>query len=904
MSPPPPPPATLSVYQTLANDDPEGFIEMRRRLENWFPKLSHVATSSMGAAVGKYLPDGVVTANQLTKAYLASAYMTPNSLGARVVESKHTGRWRAACKMMHDYFAETTSPGRNGPSYGAGYDSHAPTHTPGRYDRNPLVYAMLEIHLSMNGHALDGAAYSTLRLHNRICGSGDTLFATDRTRSAHVGPAGHRVPVPLEKRVVNEINPVVEVTEFAPLINFGSLHMLRSMYMTRLPECEESGFYAEDGLVDQACHNSELASMKLELLERAKHAPHNIQTNTWCHPGVELSIESAVGNPFYFDAGLTDTSVRIVENINDLRVEATMRGEEKLDAAHRTRNLMSWVYLTSSDDPHIRAGMYRLLDLPLFRRTPCGQLPNAPCNKNGLRVNTELPLLHVASLEITYKAFLTGREALPHHRCSEMVREGMSTNPALRVDCNEKPYSGFRGQCSVDDLELLSRPTTYGSHHFLPRLAVVASPSPPPPPPAPSPPPSPAPPNPPPSPPAVISQSQLMGQVRVMEERVCTSVYYLSQATRCERLAQDLAGRIYYSKLSPPSAPPLLPMEPPPPPSPPRPGLPEGMVSRAPEEVLLSTYRVPSYEATKPLFDGYYTRSTILGTTLRSVAVAKRACVPGAPLACATGNTPTRCIGGARHCRTAATNAHDPYAHIYWKPVPRQYLWGFRFVLPSTEQLARLVVGKKRLELFGERDEPLTCAEGNVEVFDLPEDKHVLEVKCAPADWTAADLHAMARVRHAKLTLLGEYRQIWFQSIEIIERTFIGAGIKDAPSPPPEPPPAPPSTPAPAGAAAYVCGFDANSYFTAAGEARVAHRSYDESCGLTRAQCCDKLGELSASYGAFEIDDAGCCVLVAFVAGTDYTGLRLGVGNVAQDASRAGYSTADAGIGSVNVLGG
>ena len=96
MSPPPPPPATLSVYQTLADDDPEGFIEMRRRLENWFPKLSHVATSSMGAAVGKYLPDGVVTVNQLTKAYLASAYMTPNSLGARVVESKHTGAHAAS----------------------------------------------------------------------------------------------------------------------------------------------------------------------------------------------------------------------------------------------------------------------------------------------------------------------------------------------------------------------------------------------------------------------------------------------------------------------------------------------------------------------------------------------------------------------------------------------------------------------------------------------------------------------------------------------------------------------------------------------------------------------------------------------------------------------------------------
>lgn len=91
VSPPPPPPIELSVYQKLADDDPTGFIEVRRRLDDLFPSLAHVATSSVGASVGPYPADVEVLPEQLTRAFLASVYMTPGSLGARVVEAKHTG---------------------------------------------------------------------------------------------------------------------------------------------------------------------------------------------------------------------------------------------------------------------------------------------------------------------------------------------------------------------------------------------------------------------------------------------------------------------------------------------------------------------------------------------------------------------------------------------------------------------------------------------------------------------------------------------------------------------------------------------------------------------------------------------------------------------------------------------
>lgn len=94
VSPPPPPPTSLPAYEALVATDPHGFQLVRARLEEIFPRLSDVATSSMGATVGGYIADFTVTPNQLTKAYLASHGMTKDGLGARVVESKHTGRWR------------------------------------------------------------------------------------------------------------------------------------------------------------------------------------------------------------------------------------------------------------------------------------------------------------------------------------------------------------------------------------------------------------------------------------------------------------------------------------------------------------------------------------------------------------------------------------------------------------------------------------------------------------------------------------------------------------------------------------------------------------------------------------------------------------------------------------------
>ena len=100
----------MSAYQRVVDDDPQAFIDMRRHLENWFPKLRHVATSSIGAAIGPYIAAYHVTPQQLTRAYLSSNGMKPESLGARVIESKHTGEYMLGVHTRSRRLTNTTRP--------------------------------------------------------------------------------------------------------------------------------------------------------------------------------------------------------------------------------------------------------------------------------------------------------------------------------------------------------------------------------------------------------------------------------------------------------------------------------------------------------------------------------------------------------------------------------------------------------------------------------------------------------------------------------------------------------------------------------------------------------------------------------------------------------------------------
>jgi hypothetical protein len=923
VSPPPPPPLEMSAYQDLVDDDQEGYIEVRRRLDSWFPKLTHVATSSVGASIAEHIADFTVTPMQLTRAFLSSRGMEPDSLGARVIESRHTGRWRFACKEMHKFFTDYVSPGRNSEAFKAGMEQQHSTHS-GKWDRNPLVAAMLEIKLSMTGHAIDVTKFDSLGLYDRVCGGASNIAITDRDHTG-AGPAGYRVPTNQEWDTNFDTygDGDVPLTDFAPVVAYGSFEMMRSMRSADFQACPV-GLYESDALAVQYCDRGQEYLID-EMLRRAEYSPFRLQRDIWCDPHKALSVEQAVGNPEYFDEDVYDTEVKDRFRINNLVVPARFRGEENI--AHKAwgkRSLMSWVFVTSSADRNVRAGFYRLLDLPVFREQSCDTLPSVQCSQGStittmdnpppaglapyyvdvfkqqnfgtrsvrsneiVQINRHLPLIDGLGQASSWR---NGREALPMYRCSQMLANRIGSDP-----CEHVPYqTPSRAQCSSTDLVLQSRPTAYGAKHYLFRLVPVPSPSPPPPPPNPRPPPAPPSPNPPPAPPYRYSQAEVMAFIRGAEERVCTSVYYLSQTTRCERLAIDLTQRWLMEFSAPPAIPPLSGISPSPPPlAPPSPALPSGFAFVPTYASTLSTFRLPVSLPVGGELDqfGFYTTDlAAVKTTLATTDMHSRACMPGAPLGCQTGTFQAQCLNGGRRCVDEATNAQDPFVEIRFKLTDRSYLWGIKVGLPHNEQLAKRFVGTKRIEVWGIRDEPLPCAEGNDEIVGVPED-YALTIVCHPPDATDQQLYDLSGAYRLRITLTGTFRQVWLDSIQAMERPLREvSGLRAAPSPPPPQPSHPPDAPPPPGATTTVvvaptCDFHSNTHVDPA----VSQRHVHEPCGQTQTQCCDHMHELGAQ--AFQIDDSGCCDLIYLDAGVVLTDVAVVV-----DTDRQGAYTASSGLG-------
>ena len=859
--------------------------------------------------------------------------MEADSLGARVVESKHTGRWRFACHEMHDYFATTTSPGRDSQAYKSNREAQHSTHS-GRWDRNPLVAAMLEIKLSMTGHPLDQGHYDTMELYDRICGGApNRVFNEDDHTGA--GPAGYRVPVneKWDPSGATYEDGGVPITDFAPIVAYGSLETLRSMRLTQLGDCP-AGLAPEDALVFQYCANQQ-TYLAGEMSHRSNYAPFALQRDVWCNPHEEVTIEQTAGEPEYFTDDLLDTELKSRFSLDNLVVKALQRGEENIaDKGWVKRNLRSWVYVTSSADRDIRAGMYRLIDLALFRDQSCASLPNVQCSNSfameevpvqpafslstfyaqiwkeqtwtsrQVRVNSDVRINTASALVDGIGAateWRNGRQAVVLFRCSNMVAGFLGSDPCTFG----MPYGSSGSQCYAGTNYMTSRPTAYGPKHWLSRLVPRPSPSPPPPPPQPSPPfvdfPSP-----PPNPPVHYSQSDVMAFIRRAEERVCTSVYFLSQTTRCERFALDLTQRWSMEFISPPSPPPLSGTSPSPPPSPPpSPSLPSGFSYVPSTGAYLSTFRLPvQLPVGTPLDNvGFYTADlAALQSTLATTSVDQRACVPGAPLTCASGSLESQCLNGRRRCQTPEINAEDPSVEILFTLTKGFYLWGLEVTLPRNTQLSEKFVGPKKIEVFGNRDEPLPCGEGNNEVVGIPSDYRVVIV-CHPALATAGDIHALASAYRVKLTLPGTFRQVWLDGFRAMERPLSEATNKPAPSPPPPRPSRPPQPPpeviifdvgsgtngtleeptAPTGNA--TCAFHPSTWVSAEDILETKH----EPCGLTKEDCCDKKHELAAD--AFHIDDAGCCNLLFFAGGKQLENVTVTV------YSRSGSGGLNSGVG-------
>jgi hypothetical protein len=91
------------------------------------------------------------------------------------------------------------------------------------FDRNLLLYAMLEIRMSLDKDSLSRIEYSTLDLYDMICGSG-------------VG--GYRVPLNDQHHDTYEFELGYEIEKFAPVVMYGSLETIRSAYMQDLQSCD------------------------------------------------------------------------------------------------------------------------------------------------------------------------------------------------------------------------------------------------------------------------------------------------------------------------------------------------------------------------------------------------------------------------------------------------------------------------------------------------------------------------------------------------------------------------------------------------------------------------------------------------------------------------------------------
>lgn len=770
-----------------------------------------------------------------------------------------------------------------------------------QFDRNLMLIAMLEIRMSLDKDSLADVEYSTLDLYDTICGSG-------------VG--GHRVPVHSSDYETYDFDRGYEIDKFAPVVMYGSLETIRSAHMQSLQTCDSS-FAPEDvahyvfcNLADHRSRNVPKHYLKLDAQQREYYSPFVMHRDRLCNANVEISIEDALARPPEFTDGLKDTPVRDKRFIDHYVAPAWSRGEENIHARLKQLSLKSWVYITSSANASVRPGMHRLLELPVFGSQGCSKLPGVDCSGPEQAANILKPgPVEVVNYEKT-ATFTRGRLLMRTLRCSQLVI--LFTGQA----CLAAPYSGHP-TCYEGSLPLVSRPVYYSSRMWL-RNLIAPPPSPPPFSPSP-PPPSPSPPcpSPPPSPPYVQPQSELMATIRKAEEAACTSVYYLTTATRCDRLAVALTRSVLYDAISPPSSPPAEPTveSPPPPTPPPSPEIPTGMANSPVAAVRMSTYRVPTSQSggTAELYaDGYYMipsdRSAMIGSLPTASQTALASCTPwqsAAPLPCVSGVVQSNCVSGTRHCDSEASNSLSPELELKLSGTPgsrRNRLWGLEIMLPSNQELASLFFESVEstggagytVKVYKPDGSPVTCASQSEQTDSagLRSDRKVQHI-CASGGASDADLYSLADAERILITLTGVYRQIWLKSVTVLEISLADdeplgktrnlpprPPTRNLPPRPPRPPPLPILPPTPPASPSHACTFYTQKFY---GSMTVLML---EPCGYDKTTCCASAHEHEAQ--GYEIDDAGCCKL--------FTG---GVGLPVNNIHRLGYMSTRAGTGLV-----
>jgi len=677
-------------------------------------------------------------------------------------------------------------------------------------------------------------------------------------------------------------------------------------------------------------------SLKRDMALRQVLSPFKMHRDRYCSPNVDMTLEDVLAKPGHFVDDLYDSYADTASGRNGLIVPALYRGDEKYDERRKQISLMAWVYITSSSDPDVRPGMHQLLDLPVFSAKPCAQLPHVQCNEEIIRANPPPPPIPVvqamantvldslqpsniidnviggasevldgflslgrraaelndqdnflnsgfAALE-NYEAdnrgdnshnnYVQGREMVASVRCSMDIA---SMKGESGLVCIPRPYVASESQgCYRGDLSLGAASDGFYSAaywasqlNYPPPRPTPTSPTPPPPSPSPPAPPAPM------EPPQVFEQSVLMARVRAFEEQACTSVYYLTTATRCDRLAVQLTTPVLYETTNPPSPPPATPFFASPllPPPPPSPFSPPGYAIAPMRSSGLSTMRVPTVLNEPFLLDaGYYMTQTEYKNALIKMETAHpRARVrctdwqSNAPLACVSGVNKDHCVSALRHCHSAQENARNPFLELELAGPPRargNRIFGLVFELPAHAELRPLFFQSAEAEggkgyevqLYRADGSTVPCLEATVQTASKIDSDTVQHI-CTDGGASDDALYALSDVVRVRVTLLGEWRQIWLRNVQVAEVAVAAAKLPPrSPSPPPLPelPPSPPQAPT------GRCAFHAHKFY----HERTVVRH--EPCGQTMEQCCTHAvdGHDDVGANAFELNDSGCCLVI------------------------------------------
>ena len=214
--------------------------------------------------------------------------------------------------------------------------------------------------------------------------------------------------------------------------------------------------------------------------------------DVFCNPDYSLTIEQVVGDPPPHVDSLWDAiSVNRPKSMEtpaslrggDVHGGYTNNGPAGSKPSYSDTSLMSWVYVTSSDDDKVTPGFHRLADLRVWPDTKCDAIKRQPCGSLaqggsgsssswlalswfkklliGRRLASWLPLTYIFVnegddfVEPPVSNHLTGKEALLGARCSTLLSQN-GVDGARACTGSAKAWFRSHGSsgCATGRLEL------------------------------------------------------------------------------------------------------------------------------------------------------------------------------------------------------------------------------------------------------------------------------------------------------------------------------------------------------------------------------------------------------------------------------------------------------------------